>query len=131
MVEPLECAGLLVAEEGALALVEGGAASPFQALAPPIRTDRRDAVAGVLRPDGRAPIQIVSRAATPALWGVLDAYGTLSGLPALAVLPLRLRDEPLVNSPEDAIRVARVAGARTLVMDHLVADLLPSSPVGE
>lgn len=131
MVEPLECAGLLVTDEGAPALIDGEGASPFQTTAPSIRPQSRETVAGALRPDGRAPVQVGCRAAAPALWEILDAYGTLSGLPALAVLPLRLRDEPLANSPEDAIRVARTAGARTLVMDSLVADLSSSPSSGE
>ncbi len=54
--------------------------------------------------DGTARPQLVKREVNPGYWDVLSAYEKLSGIPCLINTSFNMHEEPIVCSPNDAVR---------------------------
>jgi len=54
--------------------------------------------------DGTARPQLVKREVNPGYWEVLSAYEKLSGIPCLINTSFNMHEEPIVCSPNDAVR---------------------------
>ncbi len=54
--------------------------------------------------DGTARPQLIQREANPSYYDILSHYYELSGNPSLINTSFNMHEEPIVNSPEDAIR---------------------------
>jgi carbamoyltransferase len=70
--------------------------------------DVRDAVRGLLpavtHVDGTARVQTVSREVNPLFWRVIDVFKSLTGVPVLLNTSFNVRNEPIVCTPDDALR---------------------------
>jgi carbamoyltransferase len=76
--------------------------SPFMLLAPPVRADKADQVAGVIHVDGTARVQTVQPAHSPRYAAVLDHFRKITGVPV--VLNTSFNDrEPIVETPAHAL----------------------------
>ncbi|WP_435220582.1 carbamoyltransferase family protein [Streptomyces sp. Tue6028] len=76
--------------------------SPFMLLAPPVRPDHADKIAGVVHHDGTARVQTVDPAVAPAYGALIEHFHQLTGVPI--VLNTSYNDrEPIVESPADAL----------------------------
>jgi carbamoyltransferase len=76
--------------------------SPFMLLAPPVRPDHADKIAGVVHVDGTARVQTVDPAKTPAYGRLIEHFHQLTGVPA--VLNTSYNDrEPIVETPAHAL----------------------------
>ncbi len=78
-----------------------GKASPAMLFTAPVRTDDIPAVTHV---DGSARIQTVERADHPLFHSLLSAFDRLTGCPVLINTSFNVADEPIVRTPEEAIR---------------------------
>ncbi|HSR42684.1 MAG TPA: carbamoyltransferase C-terminal domain-containing protein, partial [Longimicrobiales bacterium] len=67
----------------------------------------REAMPGVVHLDGTARPQIVRREDNPGYYDILDAYRRRTGLPGVINTSFNLHEEPIVCSPEDALRAFR------------------------
>ncbi len=54
--------------------------------------------------DGTARPQLVRPETNPSLYQILQAYDQLSGIPSLINTSFNMHEEPIVNTPEDAVR---------------------------
>jgi carbamoyltransferase len=100
---------------------EGPAASPFMLLALPVRAARRSAVGAVTHADGSARLHTVDRAANPGLWDLIRAFEARTGVPML--LNTSFNDQqPIVNTPDEAIDCFLTAGLDLLVLENLVVE---------
>lgn len=68
-----------------------------------VRDAYRDALPGITHVDGTARIQLVTQEANPRLHRLLKAFGRRSGFEVLVNTSFN-RQEPIVCSPEDAVR---------------------------
>lgn len=76
--------------------------SPFMLLAPPVRTDHTDKIAGVVHVDGTARVQTVDPATAPAYGALIERFHQLTGVPV--VLNTSFNDrEPIVETPAHAL----------------------------
>ncbi len=90
----------------------------------PIRAEYRDLVPGAVHVDGTARIQSVSPAQHPRLARLLEAVEQTTGVPCLINTSFNLAEEPIVSSPEDALRCFLGTGIDYLVLeDYLVTKL--------
>jgi carbamoyltransferase len=78
--------------------------SPFMLFTVPVRTGRQASIPAVTHVDGTARIQTVSRGANPLFWELISKFKGLTGIPLVLNTSFNVRDEPIVCSPEDAIR---------------------------
>lgn len=114
---------LMVAQEEASALFEGLTEDTLGTATYLAKGEIREALGTGLRKDGKAVVQTVSEATHPILWQTLRGYAQEGNrLPVLAVLPLASDHEPLVNTAEDALRVARQAGLKRLALETLLVE---------
>ena len=67
---------------------------------------RRESPAAV-HVDGTARPQLVRREDNPGLHAILEAYRLRTGIPTLINTPFNMHEEPIVCTPEDAIRAFR------------------------
>lgn len=72
--------------------------------------------------DGTARPQVIKRADNPYYYDIINEYYKLSAIPTLINTSFNMHEEPIVASPEDAIRAFLDAGLDYLVLeDYLVS----------
>ncbi|WP_410631016.1 carbamoyltransferase [Amycolatopsis sp. cmx-4-83] len=70
--------------------------------------------------DGSARVQTVARADAPLFWGLLHAFGDLTGLPVVLNTSFNVAGQPIVRTPDQAIETFLAAGLDALVIDGMV-----------
>jgi carbamoyltransferase len=70
----------------------------------------------VVHVDGTTRPQVLERGANPRLYRILELFEELTGLPALMNTSFNLRGEPVVCTPEDALRTFFASGLRHLAI---------------
>jgi carbamoyltransferase len=79
-------------------------------------------VPSVTHLDGSARVQTVSRDQNPKLFELLENFGNLSGVECLINTSFNVRGEPIVDSPEDAVRCFATTGIDVLVLGNYVIE---------
>lgn len=77
-------------------------ADPFMVQVYPVRPERRAEIPAVTHVDGSGRIQTVSRTANPEYWGLIRAFGDLTGIPVLLNTSFN-ENEPIVHQPAEAL----------------------------
>ena len=110
-----------VLEERTSDYFEDAWADPFMVTVFPIRPSRRAQIPAVAHVDGTARPQAVSRATNPRFWGLLRAFEERTGVPVL--LNTSFNDnEPIVNTPGDALACFANAGIDALVIGDWIVE---------
>jgi carbamoyltransferase len=100
--------------------------SPFMLLVLPIRPERRDQVPAVTHVDGTGRLQTVTEAANPELHRLIEAFERRTGVPMVLNTSFNDRGEPIVCSPQDALRTYFGTGLDALVIGPYVLEKKPS-----
>lgn len=75
---------------------------PFMTMAPRVHPDKVDVIPAAVHVDGTGRIQTVRREDNPRYYGIIEAFGELTGVPVLINTSFN-RHEPIVCTPEEAI----------------------------
>jgi carbamoyltransferase len=75
----------------------------------------RDRIPAAVHIDGTGRIQTVERSSNPRYYGLIEAFGHLTGVPVLLNTSFN-RTEPIVASPADAVSCYLRTGMDVLVM---------------
>ena len=78
--------------------------SPFMLRVYQTLPHRRDQVPAITHVDGGARVQTVSRADNPRYYALIERFEALTGVPMVLNTSFNVRGEPIVNSPDDALR---------------------------
>lgn len=78
--------------------------SPHMLFTVPVREARRHQIPAVTHVDGSARVQTVGREDDPRFHALLRAFHELTSVPVLLNTSFNVNGEPIVHSPEDAIR---------------------------
>ncbi|MEU0090567.1 carbamoyltransferase C-terminal domain-containing protein [Kribbella sp. NPDC006257] len=78
--------------------------SPVMLLVFDVLEHQRDQVPAITHEDGTARVQTVSAADNPAYYELISAFAKLTGVPMVVNTSFNDNEEPIVNSPGDAIR---------------------------
>jgi carbamoyltransferase len=97
-----------------------GSTVPWMQKVHPVRSDAREQLAGVTHVDGSARLHTVSRDAAPLYYDLIAAFGEITGVPVLLNTSFNIKGEPMVLSPEDAIRCWASTGLDRLVLGPCV-----------
>ena len=81
-----------------------GTKVPFMERVLPFRSEKREAVPAVVHVDGSGRLQTVDRDTSPRYAALIEAFDELTGVPLVLNTSFNLNGEPIVCSPEDAIR---------------------------
>jgi carbamoyltransferase len=91
--------------------------SPFMLLVPSVREERRALVPAITHVDGTARVQTVRRDVDPAFHELIRCFHIRTGVPLVLNTSFNDAGEPIVETPEDALRTF----TRTAI-DHLYLD---------
>ena len=93
--------------------------------------DKLSVIPAAVHVDGTGRIQTVERSANPRYWGLIEAFGRLTGVPVLLNTSFN-RKEPIVARPEDAIACYLEGGMDVLVLgDFYTTDRGPGGAAVE
>lgn len=115
--------------EHAATYFEGIDESPYMLLAATVRPEVRGRLAAVTHVDGTARVQTVRAEDNQFLHDLLERIGQQTGVPVLLNTSLNLRDEPIVETPADAIGLFLRCPIDLLVLgDRIVRKYSPWAP---
>ena len=78
--------------------------SPYMTFVCRVREEKKDEIPAVTHVDGTARIQTVSRTHNPRYWSLLNEFKTVTGVPIVLNTSFNVNGEPIVCTPEDAVR---------------------------
>jgi carbamoyltransferase len=93
--------------------------APFMITVFPVLEERRREIPAVVHVDGTARPQLVERSANPRYWALIREFEKLTGVPVLLNTSFNVQ-EPIVCTPEDAIRTYRGTEVDHLVLGNLM-----------
>jgi carbamoyltransferase len=93
-----------VTEAAAADYFELDGISPFMLMTPRVRPGRDTEIPSVTHVDGTARVQTVSPVHQPLFHRLIEAFGALTGTPVLINTSFNIRGEPIVCTPQDALR---------------------------
>jgi carbamoyltransferase len=88
----------------------------FMLVVSPFKEDKKDKVKAVCHIGGTGRLQTIRREWNPAYYRIVEKFGEATGIPILLNTSYNLRGEPIVNSPEDALKTFGNSGIDQLVM---------------
>lgn len=83
----------------------------------PVREEYRAALPAVTHVDGTARPQVVHPETSPLFHRLLERFGALTGVPVLLNTSFNVRGEPIVASPQDALRTFHASGLDALAIE--------------
>ena len=93
---------------------------PFMQKVHPVRPERREQLGGVTHVDGTARLQTVTRESNARYHALISAFGDVTGVPVVLNTSFNVRGEPMVLTPDDAIRCWATTGLDRLVLGPCV-----------
>src|SRR5262244_924594 len=112
----------VVLAERATEIFEGDEESPFMLLVKRVRPEWKDKIPAIVHVDGTARVQTVRRDQNERLYGLLEAFDAITGVPVLLNTSLNVKGEPIVETPADALACFLGTGIDYLALhDMLIA----------
>jgi carbamoyltransferase len=105
-----------VLEERGAEFFEGFRESPFMILTFQVKPEKRDVIPAVTHVDHSARVQSVRRDVNPLYHALIRRFGEITGVPLVMNTSFNLREEPIVCSPQDAIRTFFSSGLDVLCL---------------
>lgn len=102
--------------------------SPYMLLVAQVRADKR-VLPAVTHVDGSARIQTVSRDTNPLFYDLISEFDKQTGVPVIINTSFNVRGEPIVCTPQDALRCFMRTDMDYLVMDHFLVDKRDVQPL--
>lgn len=99
-----------------------GFPSPFMLLAFDVHADKRAEVPAITHVDGTARVQTVDRDSNPRYRRLIEEFKKITGIPMVLNTSFNLRGEPVVSSPEDAIKSFNAAKIDVLAIEDYIVE---------
>ncbi len=111
-----------VLAERANEIFEGDEESPFMLLVKRVRPEWKDKIPAIVHVDGTARVQTVRRDQNERLYGLLEEFDAITGVPVLLNTSLNVKGEPIVETPANALACFLGTGIDYLALhDMLIA----------
>lgn len=105
--------------------------SPYMLLVPNVIPEKRDVIPAVTHVDGTGRLQTLTPDLNPVFYRLASMFKQRTGVPVLLNTSFNVNGEPIVETPEDAIRCFRNTNIDAiLVGDHLLMKPHAASAVG-
>lgn len=96
-------------------------ASPYMLLVPDVRPHMRDVIPAVTHVDGSARLQTLTAQLNPAFYRLVSLFMQRTGVPVLLNTSFNVNNEPIVETPEDALRCFRNTNIDAILIgEHLL-----------
>jgi carbamoyltransferase len=92
---------------------------PFMERVFSFRPDKRAVVPSVVHVDGTGRVQTVAREDNPRYYDVIERFDRLTGVPIVLNTSFNLNGEPIVCTPDDAIRTFSTCGLDVLYLGNV------------
>lgn len=86
-----------------------------------VQPHKRAEIPAVTHVDGTARVQTVNQSDNPLFWNLINEFKALTGTPVVLNTSFNVKDEPIVDSPFDAIRCFLNTGLDFLIMGRYLA----------
>jgi carbamoyltransferase len=96
-----------------------GVQVPFMERVLPFKKDRIDEVPAVVHVDGTGRLQTVDRETNPGFAALIEAFAERTGVPIVLNTSFNLNGEPIVCTPEDAIRTFYTCALEVLYLGNV------------
>jgi carbamoyltransferase len=83
-----------------------------------VMPEKRDKIPAVVHVDGTVRPQMVDRDANPQYWELIHEFGQLTGEPIVLNTSFNIRNEPIINTPNEAIRCFYDGGLDALFLGN-------------
>jgi carbamoyltransferase len=87
-----------------------------------IRPEKRSLIPAVTHVDGSGRLQTVTRCQNPLFYELIHQFQQLTGVPVVLNTSFNLKGEPVVCSPQDAIRTFFTSGLDALIMGDFLLE---------
>lgn len=111
---------------------------PYMLFVPPVRHEKRDIIPAVTHVDGTGRLQTVTRERNPLLYAIIQKFQLLTGVPVILNTSFNDNNEPIVESPTDAIECfmrtsidALLIGGKTLLVKEATAPHDATAPAAK
>lgn len=81
-----------------------GIESPYMLFALPVKEGQKERMPAIVHVDGTARIQTVRQKDNPQFYSLIKEFNGLTGLPVILNTSFNVKGEPIVCSPEDAVK---------------------------
>jgi carbamoyltransferase len=85
----------------------------------PFRSEKKELVPAVVHCDGTGRVQTVDRGSSPRFYALLKHFKEKTGIPVALNTSFNLNRQPIVNSPDDAIRTFYSCGLDVLYLGNV------------
>ncbi len=99
---------------------EGCTDSPFMLFVYPVKEEMKERLPAITHIDGTARVQTVTREAHARYYDMIAAFEKRRGVPVVLNTSFNVMGEPIVNTPEDAVRCFYTTGMDALVIGDFV-----------
>jgi len=89
-------------------------------LAPYVRQGKGQLVPAITHVDNTARVQTVTEDVNPRYYGLIKAFERRTGIPMVLDTSFNIADEPIVETPEDAVRCFRSTDIDLLGIDRFL-----------
>jgi carbamoyltransferase len=94
--------------------------APYMLRVYPIKEEKRDVIPAGCHVDGSGRVQTVSKKTNPKFYKLIQSFEKLTGIPVLINTSFNVQGEPIVCSPEDAIKCFLGTRMDILVLNNFV-----------
>ncbi len=94
--------------------------SPFMLLAPRVYSNKASLIPAVTHVDGSARVQTVNKMQNPRLYSLISEFEKITGIPIILNTSFNVNGEPIVESPEDAIKCFMGTNIDVLVIGNYI-----------
>ena len=94
--------------------------SPFMTFCFKVRDEWKDKIPEVVHVDGTARPQLVTKETNPRYYELIEKFHQKTGMPVIINTSLNRRGEPMVCSPEDALRMFEGSGLEYIAVEDLL-----------
>lgn len=77
---------------------------PYMTEVHPVKKNKRSKIPSVVHVDGSGRIQTVMKKTNPKFWSLINTFNKITGIPVVLNTSFNVQGEPIVDSPQDAIR---------------------------
>jgi carbamoyltransferase len=116
----------VVLAERADEIFESHRDSPYMLLAEAVRPEWRDRIPGIVHVDGTARVQTIRADQNERLYRLLKEFDALTGVPVLINTSFNVKGEPIVETPEDAVRCFLTTGIDYLILHDVLMQKKPA-----
>lgn len=94
--------------------------SPYMLFSAKVKDEYRSVIPSVTHVDGSARIQAVSRQNNKLMYSILDEFEKISGVPVILNTSFNDNGEPIVETPEDAIKTFLLTNIDVLILNNYI-----------